>query len=129
MFRGTDNLTSEVTYKVDSNGSETISDSNVSTEKRTKVIYEDLPSLAHYGFLTINSASTNAISLSATIFSVDGTSFKTISKTINKGKTCDLDGDGYDDLKYDEPPIKRTGYENARWLTFICSGYTSCAEC
>ena len=43
VFRGTDNLTSEVTYKVDSNGSEMISDSNVSTEKRTKVIYEDLP--------------------------------------------------------------------------------------
>ncbi|MBQ7159756.1 MAG: hypothetical protein IJS09_10120 [Treponema sp.] len=94
-----------------------------------RAVSTDIPSRARYGFLDIASVSAERIIFfSATIFSADGTSFKTVSKTLETGEGCDLNGDGFDDVKYVLPPIKRSGYEDARWLTFVCdeeTGHTS----
>ena len=90
----------------------------------TKVRYEDEASKAEYGYITINDV--NADSINITWTKVDSNE-KTSSKsfTIKKGESCDLNGNGNPDLKYDTPAIKRTGYENARWLTFLNDNTTA----
>lgn len=112
--------TDEITIDIDENGGQTITGGTVTSHLLIQQVSEDIPNRAHYGFLDITSVDEDKISFSATIFSADGKSHTTISKTIATGEGCDLNGDDNDDLKYDVPPIKRTDYDNARWLTFIC---------
>ncbi len=90
----------------------------------TKVRYEDEASKAEYGYITVNDV--NADSISITWTKVDSNE-KTSSQnfTIKKGESCDLNGNNNPDLKYDTPAIKRTGYENARWLTFLNDNTTA----
>lgn len=90
----------------------------------TKVRYEDEASKAEYGYITVNDV--NADSISITWTKVDSNN-KTASQnfTIKKGESCDLNGNNNPDLKYDTPAIKRTGYENARWLTFLNDNTTA----
>ena len=119
--------TTDVEVTLDENNNQTIA-GGVTTSTVLKKISEDIPSRARYGFLSINAVSTDSISFTATLFSADGSSYSTVSKTIQSGGGCDLNGDNQNDLTYDVPPIKRTGYENARWLTFVCdedAGYTT----
>lgn len=106
---------------VDVNDNASFSVSGGSVTSAYKTVYEDNPLKAQYGFLKINSVSPDNISFSFTKFSADGKNFNVSSKSIKKGDYCDLNGDGLSDLKYDIPDIKRTGYENAMWLTFLCS--------
>lgn len=81
-------------------------------------IFEDDPAKAIYGYITINTIGADAISFTYTrVEENNSTSSK--SFTLKKGETADLDGNGYHDIKYDEPEIQRTDYENAMWLTFI----------
>lgn len=90
----------------------------------TKVRYEDEASKAEYGYITVNNINADSISLTWT--KVDQNN-KTSSQnfTIKKGESCDLNGNNNPDLKYDTPAIKRTGYENARWLTFLNDNSTA----
>ena len=85
-----------------------------------KKVSEDIPERARYGFLDITTVDAEKISFSVTIFSADGSSRSVSSRTVKLGELCDLNGDDINDIKYDKPPIMRQGYENARWLTFIC---------
>ena len=90
----------------------------------TKVRYEDEASKAEYGYITVNDVNADSISITWTkVDSNDKTSSK--SFTIKKGDSCDLNGNNNPDLKYDTPAIKRTGYENARWLTFLNDNTTA----
>ncbi len=90
----------------------------------TKIRYEDDSSKAVYGFITINSIGPDSVNL--TYVQVDKNDRKTTkSFTIKKGDSVDLTGSGIKDLKYDEPAIKRSGYENARWLTFLNENTTA----
>ena len=90
----------------------------------TKVRYEDEASQAEYGYITVNDVNADSISITWTkVDSNDKTSSK--SFTIKKGESCDLNGNNNPDLKYDTPAIKRTGYENARWLTFLNDNTTA----
>lgn len=90
----------------------------------TKVRYEDEASKAEYGYITVNDINPDSISITWT--KVDSKN-KTASQsfTIKKGDSCDLNGNNNPDLKYDTPAIKRTGYENARWLTFLNDNTTA----
>ncbi len=108
----------EITVSVDENDTMTGAPSGAKTD--VQQVSEDIPSRARYGFLDITSVDAEKISFTATLFSVDGTSHTTVSKTIALGDGCDLNGDNQNDLVYTIPPIKRTGYEDARWLTFVC---------
>ncbi len=108
----------EITVSVDENDTMTGAPSGAKTD--VQQVSEDIPSRARYGFLDITSVDKEKISFTATLFSVDGTSHTTVSKTIALGDGCDLNGDNQNDLVYTIPPIKRTGYEDARWLTFVC---------
>lgn len=87
---------------------------------KEEVLYEDIPSEAIYGYLSIDSISESNIKLTFTKVSSDNTKFSQ-QFSIDEGQTADLDEDGNPDLKYAKPVITRTGYANARWLTFICS--------
>ena len=90
----------------------------------TKVRYEDEASKAEYGYITINDVNADSINITWTkVDSNDKTSSKNF--TIKKGESCDLNGNSNPDLKYDTPAIKRTGYENARWLTFLNDNTTA----
>ncbi len=87
---------------------------------KEEVLYEDISSEAIYGYLSIDSISESNIKLTFTKVSSDNTKFSQ-QFSIDEGQTADLDEDGNPDLKYAKPVITRTGYANARWLTFICS--------
>lgn len=84
----------------------------------TKKVFEDNPSKAIYGYISIESIDANSIRFTYTRVS-ENNSKSSKSVEIQKGKSADLNGDGYADIKYDEPDIQRTGYNGARWLTFI----------
>ena len=84
----------------------------------SKTIFDDNPSKAIYGYISVNGIDANYISLAYTRVNPNN-STSTKNFVIQSGKSADLDGDGYDDLKYGEPEIQRTGYSGARWLTFI----------
>lgn len=85
----------------------------------TTTVYEDIPERAVYGYISIESASVDSISFTFTTVSPNGaTSAKSFK--LKKGESCDIDGSGINNLKYDAPSLKRTGYsEKARWLTFL----------
>ena len=86
---------------------------------KTKTVYEDIPEKAVYGYISIISANADSISFLFTTVTPAGAA-ATKSFTLNKGESCDLDGSGIKNLKYDEPSLRRTPYsENARWLTFL----------
>ena len=82
-------------------------------------VYEDVPDKAVYGYISIENVSSESISFSFTTVTPLG-AVGSKSFTIKKGESCDLDGNGKKNLKYDEPSLKRNGYsEKARWLTFL----------
>lgn len=85
----------------------------------TTTVYEDIPERAVYGYISIESASVDSISFTFTTVSPNGaTSAKSFK--LKKGESCDINGSGINNLKYDAPSLKRTGYsEKARWLTFL----------
>ena len=113
--------TTPITIEVDQNNSQSVKEGSATINTVSKPTSDDIPTRAQYGFLDIKSVSKEQITLSATLFSSDGRSYTTVTKTIASGSGCDLNKDGFDDLKYDIPPIMRTGYADARWLTFVCS--------
>ena len=113
--------TTPITIEVDKNNSQSVKEGSATINTVSKPTSDDIPTRAQYGFLDIKSVSKDQITLSATLFSSDGRSYTTVTKTIASGSGCDLNKDGFDDLKYDIPPIMRTGYADARWLTFVCS--------
>ena len=84
-----------------------------------KIIYEDIPAKAVYGYITITDIGPESVSFTFT--KVTSTNASTSNSfTVKKGEIVDLNNDGSKDIKWDEPPIKRTGYsENSRWFTFI----------
>ncbi len=85
----------------------------------TTTVYEDIPERAVYGYISIKSVSPESISFTYTKVTPSGSS-SAKSFTIKKGESCDIDGSGINNLKYDAPSLKRTGYsEKARWLTFL----------
>ena len=85
----------------------------------TKTVYEDVPDKAVYGYISIRSASPESISFAFTTVNPNGAT-STKSFSLKKGESCDINGSGINNLKYDAPPLKRTGYsEKARWLTFL----------
>ena len=86
---------------------------------KLKTVYEDVPEKAVYGYISIANVSSESISFTFTTVTPSGTA-SAKDFTIKKGDSCDLDGNGKMNLKYDEPSLKRTGYsEKARWLTFL----------
>ncbi len=82
--------------------------------------YTDLPKKAVFGYLSVESVTENYILLTFTKVNPDNTRASSVVM-IPSGESKDLDGDGISDLKYGKPALTRTGYANARWLTFICS--------
>ncbi len=92
---------------------------NLSGTTTTTTVYEDIPERAVYGYISVTSASVDSISFTFTTVSPNGaTSAKSFK--LKKGESCDIDGSGINNLKYDAPSLKRTGYgEKARWLTFL----------
>ncbi|MBQ8014039.1 MAG: hypothetical protein IJ257_06570 [Treponema sp.] len=122
LIEGVDYDTEDkIVIDVDSNDSMSFSQGSATTSRAVKAVSDDVAGRARYGFLDISSVSDEKISFSATIFSSDGSSCRTLSYTLATGEACDLNDDDQNDLQYDLPPIKRTGYERARWLTFLCS--------
>lgn len=86
---------------------------------KTKTVYEDVPDKAVYGYISVTSASADSISFTFTTVTQAGSSGAK-AFTLKKGESCDIDGSGINNLKYDAPSLKRTGYgEKARWLTFL----------
>lgn len=86
---------------------------------KTKTVYEDVPDKAVYGYISVTSASADSISFTFTTVTQAGSSGAK-AFTLKKGESCDLDGNGKMNLKYDAPSLKRSGYgEKARWLTFL----------
>ena len=83
-----------------------------------KTIFEDNPSKAIYGYISVNGIDAKSISLAYTRVNSNN-STHTKNFVIQSGKSVDLDGDGYNDLKYCDPEIQRKGYKGAKWLTFI----------
>lgn len=86
-----------------------------------QVVFTDDEDSAKFGFMKINSISTSSVAFSYTEFSADGKSLTTASFNVAEGDSVDINSDGFYDLKYAKPKIKRVGLENARWLTFLSS--------
>ncbi len=84
----------------------------------SKVMYEDDPSQAVYGYLSVNTIDSTSVSLTFTQVNKDGSS-SSMSRTLKTEESWDINGDRYNDVKYTKPDIQRTGYEDARWLTFL----------
>lgn len=85
----------------------------------TAALYDDDGSAAIYGYIAIKSASADAISFDFTRVSRDN-STSTKSFNLKKGDKCDICGSGIKNIKWDEPSIKRQGYDSStRWLTFL----------
>ena len=85
----------------------------------TKTVYEDEPNSAVYGYISVTSASADSISFTFTTVTPSGAS-SAKAFTLKKGESCDINGNGKKNLKYDAPSLKRSGYgEKARWLTFL----------
>lgn len=92
------------------------------------VYYSDVPAQARYGYITVNSVSPESISFTYTRVNKDN-SVLSKSVVLKKGEKTDLNGDGVQDIKYDAPLLKRSGYsENARWLTFITDENLNCSS-
>ncbi len=101
-----------------------ISIDGASLKSDYQMIYEDLPEKAVYGYISVNSVSQEQISFTFTSYSLDGSRFSESSYVISKGETCDINGDYIADISYDTPPIMRSGYSDALWLTFLCNEST-----
>lgn len=93
--------------------------SSLGGESADEDLYEDIPEQAEYGYLTVDSVSSDSISLTYTNVKSDNSS-SSKSFSIKKGEAHDLNGSGLHNLRYDEPEIRRAGFgDNTRWLTFM----------
>ncbi|MCR4821802.1 MAG: hypothetical protein K5873_02890 [Treponema sp.] len=106
----------------DSYGSTQQNISSLTPTSKSVTVYEDEPSKAIYGYITISSVSLEKISFSYTRYNLSGTSSSTNSYTIEKGKEgADINGDGSVNIKYREPNAIRDGFEKSCWLEFVCN--------
>ncbi|WP_294428220.1 hypothetical protein [uncultured Treponema sp.] len=93
---------------------------NLRLTTKEVLVSEDKPELAVFGYMTISNASLESISFSYTRYNSEGTGKSSKSYTINYGEGADINGDGLIDIKYREPNQIRDGFENSRWLEFVC---------
>ncbi len=89
-----------------------------------KDVYSDIRDEAIYGYITIDDISQEQVTFSYFEFESvelsdsEDAVFKS-SFTLEAGKSCDLNNDGIDDIRYMRPFTKRKGSEKAMWLAFV----------
>ncbi len=91
----------------------------------TITVYEDDAEKARFGYITISSIDSSAVSFVHTRYAIDGTSSVNTSYKVEAGKSVDINGDSIPDVSYAAPALKRSGFENAMWLTFECTEDTT----
>jgi hypothetical protein len=83
--------------------------------------YTDLADSALYGYLTVESIDSDNIRFDYTLFDKDGGLVVDSTESLALGCSCDLDGDGSDDLCYRKPIIIHAGLESAIYREFVSS--------
>jgi hypothetical protein len=87
-------------------------------------LFTDKTELARYGYLTVNSVDKNVITFGYTQYAADGVAQQNSTHTLGLNETADINGDGLDDVAYVKPKHKRSGIEEAVYLTFLSSQET-----
>jgi hypothetical protein len=84
-------------------------------------VFSDIEEEARYGYITINSIDKAHITFTYTEYSADGKIPRASVFTLPLKGELDINGDGVNDVTYARPPRKRSGFEEAVYLTFISS--------
>jgi len=74
-----------------------------------------------FGYIKVDSVNTQSITLAYSEYNEAGVLKKARTVTVNNGSSGDLNGDGLPDVSFIPPAFKRSGMENAVYLTFTAS--------
>ncbi len=87
----------------------------------TEAVFQEQNGSAVYGLLMIDEINAESISLRTELYDITGNVYLEKSLRLNRDESADLNDDGYKDIEYVKPTLKRCGYENALYLNFLSS--------
>jgi len=84
-------------------------------------VFQEKEDSVIYGLLVVNKISVDEIALKSILYDITGNIFLEKNFVLKKNSFVDLNNDGFADLGYSAPSVKRSGYEKAMYLNFLSS--------
>ncbi|CAM4298583.1 hypothetical protein [Treponema peruense] len=87
----------------------------------SEAVFKECNDSAVYGLIIIDKINTKSISFESKLFNFDGSILFQKEVLLNENENADLNDDGHPDIKYSMSNLKRDGYEQSMFLSFLSS--------